>query len=106
LHINKRSGRGRHLTATEKRGQMPSYGERPGAGTYVCPHDGQRVILMSDDDTLTECPDCGGSEYLLVERKSLAETTDAPPRLVANLGCKEVSTRAAGEGYELDALSQ
>ena len=84
---------------------MPGSGEKPGAGTYQCSHDGQRVILESDDDMLMECPICGGTEYLRVERRSLVETTDAPPSLVTNLGYREVSDRTAGEGHELDPLS-
>ncbi|MCL4368558.1 MAG: zinc ribbon-containing protein [Actinobacteria bacterium] len=82
---------------------MPGSGEKPGAGTYACAHDGQRVILESDDDMLMDCPSCGGSEYLLVERKSLVETTDAPPRLVAVLGYKDLSARSADDELELDA---
>jgi hypothetical protein len=55
---------------------------------------------------LMECPICGGTEYLRVERRSFVETTDVPPSLVTNLGYREVSDRTAGEGHELDPLSE
>jgi hypothetical protein len=84
---------------------MPGYGEKPGAGTYVCPHDGQRVVLQSDDDMLMECPSCEGMEFVRVS-EAPREMDEARPRLLAVLGYKEPSARADGEELELDAVNE
>lgn len=42
---------------------MPSTGEKPGAGTYVCVKCGQVVVLDDNTDTLPPCPKCNGTEY-------------------------------------------
>ena len=42
---------------------MPSTGEKPGKGTYVCQQCGQVVVLDDNSDTLTPCPKCNHTEY-------------------------------------------
>lgn len=43
---------------------MPySTGEKPGKGTYVCTHCGQRVVLDDTTDTLPPCPKCNKTSY-------------------------------------------
>lgn len=42
---------------------MPTTGEKPGAGTYVCTNCGQTVTLDDLDDTLPPCPRCDGTEF-------------------------------------------
>ncbi|MCC6124466.1 MAG: hypothetical protein IT426_05875 [Pirellulales bacterium] len=42
---------------------MPTTGERPGTGTYVCTNCGTRVRLDDSSDTLPPCPKCNGTDY-------------------------------------------
>ncbi len=42
---------------------MPSTGEKPGKGTYVCIACGQTVVLDDDTDTLPPCPNCSRTDY-------------------------------------------
>ena len=42
---------------------MPTTGEKPGAGTYTCTNCGQGVVLNDDTDTMPPCPNCGNSEF-------------------------------------------
>ncbi|MBS1714191.1 MAG: hypothetical protein JST30_07625 [Armatimonadetes bacterium] len=42
---------------------MPTTGEKPGAGTYICTNCGTSVILDDDDDRLPPCPKCQGTDY-------------------------------------------
>ncbi len=42
---------------------MPTTGERPGEGTYVCANCGQAVVLDEKDDTLPPCPTCDGISF-------------------------------------------
>jgi len=42
---------------------MPTTGEKPGIGTYVCTKCGQRVHLDNSDDTLPPCPKCNGTDF-------------------------------------------
>jgi hypothetical protein len=84
---------------------MPGSGEKPGAGTYACTHDGQQVILESEDDVLMECPVCGGFEYSLVARRGVVEPAEERPRLVAVLGYKQCSSETTDEKPKLDALA-
>jgi len=42
---------------------MPTTGEKPGKGRYVCINCGQVVILDNDDDVLPPCPKCDGTEF-------------------------------------------
>ncbi|MCZ7665362.1 MAG: hypothetical protein M5U22_21615 [Thermoleophilia bacterium] len=58
---------------------MPAVGEKPGAGVYECPFDGQRVILESDAEVLMECPSCEGFLYLSVSHEEESAETPARP---------------------------
>lgn len=42
---------------------MPTTGEKPGKGTYVCTKCGQEVVLDDDIDTLPPCPKCNNTEF-------------------------------------------
>lgn len=42
---------------------MPTTGEKPGIGTYVCLNCGEKVHLDDADDTLPLCPSCGGTNF-------------------------------------------
>lgn len=42
---------------------MPSTGEKPGKGTYICTNCGQRVVLDDNTDTLPPCPNCSKTTY-------------------------------------------
>lgn len=42
---------------------MPTTGEKPGKGKYICAACGQRVILDDDTDRLPPCPTCSGINY-------------------------------------------
>lgn len=42
---------------------MPTTGEKPGKGTYICTKCGQTVRLDDDSDTLPPCPKCEGTNY-------------------------------------------
>lgn len=42
---------------------MPTTGEKPGKGRYVCEQCGEDVILDDDTDTLPPCPKCHHTEY-------------------------------------------
>lgn len=37
---------------------MPSTGDKPGAGVYICNSCGQAVTLENDDEELPPCPSC------------------------------------------------
>lgn len=43
--------------------KMPSTGEKPGAGTYICDNCGQVVVLDDNTDTMPPCPRCDGTEF-------------------------------------------
>lgn len=42
---------------------MPTTGEKPGKGTYVCKKCGEDVVLDDHTDTLPPCPTCQHTEY-------------------------------------------
>ena len=42
---------------------MPTTGEKPGKGKYVCLGCGQTVVLDDKTDTLPPCPKCHGIYY-------------------------------------------
>lgn len=42
---------------------MPTTGEKPGKGTYICKRCKTRVILDDDNDTLPPCPKCHYTEF-------------------------------------------
>lgn len=42
---------------------MPSTGEKPGKGSYVCTVCGQVVVLDDNTDTLPPCPKCHATTY-------------------------------------------
>ena len=42
---------------------MPTTGEKPGKGTYVCKKCGQHVVLDDHSDTLPPCPKCSYTEF-------------------------------------------
>lgn len=42
---------------------MPTTGEKPGKGTYICKSCGQSVVLDNHTDTLPPCPKCNKTEY-------------------------------------------
>ncbi|QZY53874.1 zinc ribbon-containing protein [Crassaminicella profunda] len=46
---------------------MPTTGENPGKGRYLCKKCGQIVILTYNTDTLPPCPKCGHTtKYYIV----------------------------------------
>lgn len=45
---------------------MPTTGEKPGKGTYMCVRDKQLVVLDDHTDTLPPCPRCNGTEFIKV----------------------------------------
>ena len=42
---------------------MPTTGEKPGTGTYICKRCRTRVTLDDDNDTLPPCPKCHYTEF-------------------------------------------
>jgi len=42
---------------------MPTTGEKPGIGTYMCDACGTTVRLDDANDTLPPCPSCDGTEF-------------------------------------------
>jgi hypothetical protein len=42
---------------------MPSTGEKPGAGTYMCTICEDTVTLDDPNDKLPSCPMCGNTEF-------------------------------------------
>lgn len=42
---------------------MPTTGEKPGKGTYICKRCRTRVTLDDDNDTLPPCPKCHYTEF-------------------------------------------
>jgi DNA-directed RNA polymerase subunit RPC12/RpoP len=42
---------------------MPTTGEKPGKGTYVCKRCKTIVTLDDDNDTLPPCPRCDNTEF-------------------------------------------
>lgn len=42
---------------------MPTTGEKPGKGRYVCTTCGEDVHLDDDSDRLPPCPRCNGTDY-------------------------------------------
>lgn len=42
---------------------MPTTGEKPGKGTYVCTRCATMVTLDDADDTLPPCPKCSHTEF-------------------------------------------
>ncbi|MBC3911601.1 zinc ribbon-containing protein [Undibacterium umbellatum] len=42
---------------------MPTTGEKPGIGTYVCVKCGKSLFLNDRTDTLPPCPKCHGTEF-------------------------------------------
>ncbi len=42
---------------------MPTTGEKPGKGTYICKNCGQKVVLNDNSDALPPCPKCDHTEY-------------------------------------------
>ncbi len=42
---------------------MPTAGESPGKGLYICKNCGQSVGIDNDRYPLPLCPKCQGSEY-------------------------------------------
>jgi ribosomal protein S27AE len=42
---------------------MPSTGEKPGIGRYVCKRCGEDVRLDDSSDTLPPCPKCHNTEF-------------------------------------------
>ena len=38
-------------------------GEKPGIGTYRCTNCGTTVYLNDENDTLSPCPKCNGSDF-------------------------------------------
>ena len=42
---------------------MPTTGEKPGAGSYICTKCGQVVVLDHKTDTLPPCPKCNNTEF-------------------------------------------
>jgi len=42
---------------------MPTTGEKPGKGVYVCKKCGQTVKLDDNSDTLPPCPRCEHTEF-------------------------------------------
>lgn len=42
---------------------MPTTGEKPGKGVYVCTRCGTIVTLDNDTDVLPPCPKCHNTEF-------------------------------------------
>lgn len=42
---------------------MPTTGEKPGKGTYICLKCGQKVTLDDDTDKMPPCSKCNGTEF-------------------------------------------
>ena len=42
---------------------MPTTGEKPGKGTYICKSCGQEVCLDDNSDKLPPCPKCADTNY-------------------------------------------
>jgi len=42
---------------------MPTTGEKPGKGVYICKKCGQKVVLDDSTDTLPPCPHCNHTEF-------------------------------------------
>lgn len=43
---------------------MPTSGEQPGKGKYMCTLCGTMVKLDDDEDTLPPCPSCEGTDFM------------------------------------------
>lgn len=42
---------------------MPSAGDKPGPGVYICTNCGHVVALEHDNEELPPCPTCKGLDY-------------------------------------------
>jgi len=42
---------------------MPTTGEKPGKGRYVCNNCGEDLYLNNDSDTLPPCAKCHGTSF-------------------------------------------
>lgn len=42
---------------------MPTTGEKPGKGTYICKNCDAKVVLDDADDTLPPCHKCHETEF-------------------------------------------
>lgn len=42
---------------------MPTTGEKPGKGRYVCTNCGEDLYLDDDTDTLPPCAKCHGTDF-------------------------------------------
>ena len=52
---------------------MPSTGEQLGAGIYTCDYCGEEVILYDDNETLSACPNCEGTDLTLEDWEIMDE---------------------------------
>lgn len=51
------------ISASEEK-KMPTTGEKPGIGKYICLKCGKDVNLDDADDTLPPCPSCNGTKFI------------------------------------------